>query len=95
MAPRARDVVTNVIVAALALSDVLRLPGEMETMLVATAALQLVVPAPMFYAWLTGRVPKPLLGARARRIAGRAVIVGLGCAALIAFGLQQGSIHYE
>jgi hypothetical protein len=78
------NVITNVVIAFLALVDAFDLPDGAPAMIVATAALQLVVPFPIVYSIVRGRPLELKIGARTRRIVGYATIVTTALVAVVA-----------
>jgi hypothetical protein len=76
------NLVTNLAVAAIALSGVAKLDDEMVALLAATAILQLLVAAPVGLVALRRQPLPALLNARQRRFAGQAAIVSMALVAV-------------
>jgi hypothetical protein len=69
--------VTNVVVATLALTRVLNFPNELRLLFIASAGLQLLIPLPMLITILRRRVPPPDRWQRAKRLAATGVILAM------------------
>src|ERR1700733_13180469 len=68
---------TNLLIAILAISGVLFLPGPLRGLFVGTAVLQMLVPIPMVIAIVRGRTPSPDAWRRTKIVAPAIMIAGV------------------
>lgn len=78
------NVLTNIAMVALVATHTLPLPSPLRELFIGSAAVQLVIPLPMFASILGGRKPSPEAWRRTRAIAPIAIILAI--AALAAYG---------
>jgi hypothetical protein len=84
------NALTNIAIVALVATRTLPLPSPLREVFLGSAAIQLVIPAPMFVAMIRGRQPSPDAWRRTRALAPIAIILAITALAVVGTFVAHG-----